>query len=117
MALPSEWNPQLYIGDTYEVSFELFDDEDETQQTDMTGYTPRLQLRQRKADASVVADWSAYFTSTAASGVFDLSVPPAVTADLDPGSYYVDFELHNANSSDVRTYAAGVLTATRDVTR
>lgn len=108
-------NLALYIGDSFLRPIQIVDQNDEP--IVQPGMTPHIQVR-KTAGGTIVADWDeAYFNVDEETAIYSLTVPPEDTELLEPRTYYWDFQLENADGSEVRTYVGGNLIATGDITR
>lgn len=124
LVIPERKNLECRIGDTFIMTF--FFNGEPTDPTDplsgvaldMTGWTPRMQVRRRPKTDPAIADWvSSYWTTDdAASGEMVMEVPAAETAVLTPGVYSYDVQLTHSDG-EVLTFAEGKFSIVWDVTR
>lgn len=86
---------------------------------DLTGSTPKSQVRVTADAATVVVEFSVTLADQAEpetiGGVF-FSLTPDQTSALDPGTYVFDAEV-DYGGDDVDTYVKGTVVVTAEVTR
>jgi hypothetical protein len=106
-------NAPLYIyqGDDYAGVVTVLDSNGAA--VDLTGYTPKAQIRLGPADHNpVVVDIT---TSLVLPNMVSLSIPHSMTTTLN-GNYVWDFQL-TASDSTIETLLAGGVVVTLEVTR
>ena len=110
-AMPTNVDLQIYKGDYVNLSITIKDDSGNP--IDLTGLTPKAQLKYNYQDQSPI-DFECIITD-AASGKIRLFLSSEVSSTLIPGSYIDDFQL----SSDfgTRTYLVGDVMVQDEVTR
>ena len=113
MAMPAEYDIEVYIGDSLTLTFTW--DDDDGDPIDMSGQTVAHHIR-ATAGGALLYDWSSSWdTTSAASGVLVLAPTAAVTGAMEGGVYVHDVQL--TNGSTVTTWMEGQVNATLDVTR
>lgn len=86
------------------------------QYRDLTGFFARSQLRAKKTDSTVAAEFTC-LVHTPLEGGLSIQLPNSVTKTLAPGIYYYDLELYTANDANVVRLIEGTVTVTPEVTR
>jgi len=84
--------------------------------TDLTGYSARAQLRQKKSSTSVAETFICVITD-AAGGSLNMAMMNSSTKNLTAGRYYYDLELYSASDVSVIRLLEGAATITAEVTR
>lgn len=117
MALPAQKNITIYQGDTYELIFRLKDTNGDY--VNLTGCTAKSQIRATASTGTVAAEFTATILtqSGATLGGVSLTLSAATTGALSlttPGVWDVQLTWPD---NTVRTYLAGTVTLTREVTR
>lgn len=111
-AMPKNHDMVIYKGDYVEFYLSIKDSSNTA--INITGYTPKAQLK------TGYDDWAPIdFTCTLSNptgGIVKVYLSSGITSSLLPGSYIWDFQLTNT-SSDVRTYIAGDVTVYDEVTQ
>lgn len=110
MATPGNYPLKLYRGDTYRWQFKLWDDVEKTIPTDLSGVTPKAEIRDKPS--GVVK--ATITTSITAPNIIEATLPAAACANL-PAKGAWDLQLTYANG-DVSTVLAGTVDVTLDVT-
>jgi hypothetical protein len=116
MALPVGKNITLYQGDTFHLSFTLYEKDAQGNQgpaIDLTGATVTAQIRATAANPSVMATFTG--THNGVGGKATISLTSAQTSALSAGGVWdvqVEFP-----GGDVKTYLAGTVTLVKEVTR
>lgn len=82
----------------------------------LTGYSARAQLRQKKTDASPAATFACTVTD-AAAGKIKMALGNSTTTDLTAGIYVYDLELFTANDDSVTRLLEGQATVVAEVTK
>lgn len=85
--------------------------------TDLTGFSPHMQIRQFKTSADTLADWTSYVSVQGAQSTVTIDLPADMSqvAAWDRGHY--DIVLTNGTpAQDVRVLQ-GVITLDKEVTR
>lgn len=83
---------------------------------DISGYSARAQLRQKKTSATTAADFICTIID-AEQGVLNIALTNEVTKDLTSGIYYYDLELYSPDDASVTRLLQGKATVTQEVTR
>jgi len=109
-AMPSNNDLVIYKGDFVELLVTLTDAGGAP--LDLTGATPRAQLKSDYSDRSP-KEFSC--TTTATPGQVRIFLSSTVTSELLPGSYIWDFQITSAGG-ETRTYLAGDVTVNNEVT-
>ena len=117
---PATHNIEIYRGDTY-TKFIRIRSKDENGDpgpyVDLTGGTPKAQIRLNEDAVDVEAEFTATLgNQTTFPGSIHLSLTPTQTRGLDPVNHVWDMEVTHADSS-VRTYLKGSVTVIKEVTR
>lgn len=110
MATPGNYPLKLYRGDTYRWQFKLWDDPEKTIPTDLTGVTPKAEIRDKPSGAIKAP----ITTSVTAPNIIEAILTAADCANL-PVKGAWDLQLTYANG-DVSTVLAGTVDVTLDVT-
>ena len=110
--MPSNANLEIYQGDDYSAIVTVSNGT--SMPPDLTGYTPRAQIRVGPADTNpqVVAE---IITVLDLPNLISLSIPNAITVKL-AGQYVWDLQLIDP-SGITSTILAGGVAVTREVTR
>ena len=82
----------------------------------LTGYSARAQLRQKKTDASPAATFTCTVTD-APGGKIKMALSNSVTTDLTAGIYVYDLELFTADDGNVTRLLEGQATVVAEVTK
>jgi hypothetical protein len=109
--LPQVVHISFYQGDDFLLDVAVTDPEDGSP-IDVSGMTPKAQIRHTAADPTVLAEF-AIDSTDAATGLLHLSISSTVTTAL-PETGIWDVQL---TSPKVSTIAAGNVLCTRQVTR
>lgn len=118
MALPGSYNITIYQGDTYKKTFGLKDGNGVA--IDLTGQTPKAQIRVNQASSSVLLEFTAALETQAGAtlGQVTISATHADTAALTPADAYGVWDLQLTNGSGVvTTYIGGKASVVAEVTR
>ena len=83
---------------------------------DLTGYSARAQMRQKKTDASPAATFNCTVTD-AATGKVKMALSNSVTELLTAGIYFYDLELFTTGDSNVTRLLEGQATVVAEVTK
>lgn len=83
---------------------------------DLTGYSARAQMRQKKTDASEAATFTCTVTN-ASEGKVKMALPNATTAALTPGIFFYDLELFTGSDASVTRLLEGQATVVAEVTK
>lgn len=114
--LPGKHNFQVYRGDSFDQQITRYTDEAKTSPKDLTGYTARMQIRD-KTDNSVAHELTTEnggITLGGVAGTVDLHIDKADTATLPQSNLY---DLEFTDSSDkTRTLLVGTFSVVGDVT-
>lgn len=86
---PGSRDIYIYQGDTYIHELRIKDSAGAN--VTITGRTYSGQIRASKRSSSVTANFTASITN-GANGILQFSLTPEVTANIDPGTYYYDFQ-------------------------
>jgi hypothetical protein len=86
---PGSRDISIYQGDTYVHELRIKDSN--SANINITGRTYSGQIKVSKRSSTVTANFTATITN-AANGVVQFSLTPAQTANIDPGTYYYDFQ-------------------------
>jgi len=105
---------ELYQGDYFELAVTLYE-VDGTTPRNLTGMTPRAQVRTTAEDSTVLLEFDITIDDDPTTGQLTLSAASAQTALL-PKKAVWDFQLTDAGDR-TRTYLRGSVVATREVTR
>ena len=89
--------------------------QDSASAMNLTGYTPRMQMRSTH-DSSTIALTFTASVSNAAQGKIQLSATDTLTAAVEEGMYVYDLEIESS-SSGVTRLMEGKITVTPEVTR
>lgn len=114
--LPGKHNFQVYRADSFEQQLTRYTDEARTQPKDLTGYTARMQIRD-KTDNSLAHELTTEnggITLGGVLGTVDLVIDKTDVADLPSKNAY-DLEFTDS-SGKVRTLIAGSFSVVDDVT-
>ena len=112
-ATPGTYNITLYRGDTWTADIVLTDTVSGSV-LDLTGYSALAQIRATADAASAEASFASVLTEL--EGKVTLTLSAAASAALTITSGVWDLQLTDASSA-VRTYLAGSVTVTPDVSR
>jgi hypothetical protein len=82
----------------------------------LTGYTPRMQMRSTHDSSTVALSFTAAVMSPASNGKISLSASATDTAAVEEGIYVYDLEIESG-SSGVTRLMEGNVTVTPEVTR
>ena len=82
----------------------------------LTGYSARAQMRQKKTDASAAATFTCTVTD-ADQGKVKMALANAITESLTPGIFFYDLELFTADDANVTRLLEGQATVVAEVTR
>jgi hypothetical protein len=82
----------------------------------LTGYSARAQMRQKKTDASAAATFTCTVTD-AAQGKVKMALANAITESLTPGIFFYDLELFTVDDANVTRLLEGQATVVAEVTR
>lgn len=110
MATPGAYSLSLYRGDTYRWQFKLWDDADKTVPTDLTGVTPKAEIRD-KPSGVVKASLAC---TIVVPNIIDALLSAADCGNL-PAKGVWDLQLTYADG-DIATVLAGSVDVTADVT-
>jgi hypothetical protein len=118
---PATYDLTLYQGDDRKLTFRLREqNEDLTPGAyiDLTGSTPKAQIRATPEDPTVAAEFTAtLLDQTTTPGGVQLVLTGAQTAALDPAiTYSWDVQVENP-ATEVQTYLRGSVTVEAQVTR
>ena len=83
---------------------------------DLTGYSARAQMRQKKTDASAAATFTCTVTD-ASTGKVKMALANSVTAALTPGIFFYDLELFTNSDTNVTRLLEGQATVVAEVTK
>jgi hypothetical protein len=86
------------------------------QARDLTGFFARSQIRAKKTDAVVSAEFTCDIHAPI-EGRLSMQIGNSATKTLSPGIYYYDLELYTANDGNVIRLLEGTVTVTPEVTR
>jgi len=109
-AMPSNQDLVIYKGDYVELFVTVKDGAGVP--LDLTGSTPKAQLKKTYADSSPV-DFTC--TLTGVTGEVRIYLASATAASLTPGDYIWDFQI-TSSTSQTRTYLAGDVSVYNEVT-
>lgn len=116
---PATQNIEIYKGDTFQLFFRIrnrLPNGDPGDYVNLTGQTPKAQIRATEATASVLAEFTATLgDQTTFPGSVLLELSAATTTSLASGGVW-DVQLTNG-SGQVRTYLKGQVTLLPEVTR
>lgn len=119
MTTPATYAPEIYQGDSWDLFFRVKarDGSGNMVYQDLTGATPKSQLRATAASGTVLAELTCTLSDqgTTPGGVL-VRLSPAQSAALVPGTAEWDCEILYA-SGDKRTVLKGTATITAEVTR
>ena len=108
---PGTYPLEIYRGDSYRWQFKLWNDVDKTDPVDLTGVTPKAEIRDKPAGKKVTP-----MTCTiSAPNMIDVALAAADSGSLIAGKAYWDLQL-TYSGGDVSTVLAGPVTVTADVT-
>jgi hypothetical protein len=110
MTTPGNYSLNIYRGDTYHWLFTLYADEDKLVPFDLTGITPKAEIRD-KPSGRVIA---AIDCPVELPNIIKATLPAAASATIPQGSAW-DLQLTYANG-DVSTILAGRVMLTPDIT-
>jgi len=112
---PAEYNFEIYEGDFFSKGLTFFDDNDLP--VDLTGYSARMQIR-NKVEYNGYKDWSNYLTLGGAAGTIVIEVPATDNTDWQYYNAVYDLELVPP-SGETRSYKLlkGNISIIREVTR
>lgn len=114
---PLPWDLMIYQGDTFTESMRLRDEDPDVVFT-LTGLTGKAQIRTSASSSSALAEFTVTnMDQNEVPGGFVLSLTPAQTAALVPGSAVWDIQFSNGDNTQVDTYIAGAVTVVAEVTR
>lgn len=83
---------------------------------DLTGYSARAQMRQKKTDSSPTATFACTVTD-AATGKVKMALANSVTELLTAGIYFYDLELFTTGDANVTRLLEGQATVVAEVTK
>lgn len=113
--IPVGRNLTLYQGDSFDFTFRLRQknsDGTAGDYVDLTGVTPKAQIRATQDDSAVLMEFTAALTSN--PGEVTLTLTPTQTAALANGVWDVQLTFPDGQ---VKTYLAGTIKAIKEVTR
>lgn len=117
---PATHNIEIYRGDTYTKFLRIRakdENGDPGPYVDLTGSTPKAQIRLTEDDPDVAAEFTAVLgNQTTFPGSVHLSLTDTQTRGLDAVNHVWDMEITHADTS-VRTYLKGSVTVLKEVTR
>lgn len=82
----------------------------------LSGYSARAQMRQKKTDASPAATFTCTIVS-AEEGKVKMALPNSTTTPLTPGIYFYDLELFTTGDNIVTRLLEGQATVVAEVTK
>ena len=114
--LPGDYPLTLYRGDTRVWTLEFFQDDGTTPITDdlSSGHTFRAEIRATQDDATALATLTVAATG---ANTLQLTLPASEAVDLTGSSAFWDLEVTRTSDGFVRTYLAGDVEITKDVSR
>ena len=110
-ALPSNYDLVIYKGDFVEIFVTVKDGSGTS--INLTGYTPKAQIKTDYDAVSATADLAC--TLTGVTGQVRIYLSSVASTALPVGSFIWDFQLKQPNN-DVRTYLTGDVTVYPEVT-
>lgn len=112
--VPGTYDIQARQGSTLALAFTLTDSEGHP--VNLTGATPRMQVRQSPSSADVVLELTAKLSVSAAlGGVISLLVPGSLLAPIEAKKYVYDLDVQIGDTID--TWLAGSFIVAAQVTR
>lgn len=106
----------IYQGDSFDDPWQLQDASGAA--FNLTGLTGKAQIRPTAASSTVLAEFVVtLMNQVSVPGGFTLSLTPAQTAALSPGTAVWDVQFSNAGGTVIETYMAGAVTVVEQVTR
>lgn len=108
--MAAERNITIYKGDSYTHEVRIRDSANVN--TNITGRTYTAQMRKSRSSDSVILSFDVVVTS-AINGVILMSLDPADTSSINPGTYFYDFE--ETNGSYITTLMKGKISITGEV--
>lgn len=108
--LPGKYDLQLYRGDSRDIRFVLWTDEEKTEPLDLTGATAEAEIRDKSAGSVIVV----LQCTIVAPNFVDLHVSPTMSKSA-PAKGVWDLQVTYPNGA-VRTHTAGAVKVTGDVT-
>ena len=82
----------------------------------LSNHTASAQLRPTPTSNTLTATFTCQVTN-ASQGKLTMSLGYALTANVSPGKYYYDLELHNTTANSITRVIEGVARVTPNVTR
>ena len=117
MAEPGTYDIAIYQGDTFRISFQMLSPD--SAPIDLTGYTPKMQLRDAPNPAGALIATFAVALATqsgATLGQVDIVLSTTLSTALDPTlKYWYDFQLTDPGGG-IDTYVKGQAFVTPQVT-
>ena len=86
---PGSRDISIYQGDTYVHELRIKDSA--SANVNITGRTYSGQIKVSKRSSSITANFTASITN-AANGIVQFSLTPELTSNIEPGTYYYDFQ-------------------------
>jgi hypothetical protein len=117
MSLPVSKNLSIYQGDSYELKFTLYEKDingEPGDPIDLTGAVATAEIRATAESGTVLAEFDGSHNST--GGTVTLVLSPAETAALPATGGVWDVQIEYTDG-EVRTYLAGNVAVTKEVTR
>ena len=83
---------------------------------DLTGYSARAQLRNKKDSSTLAANFTCTVTS-ASEGKIKMELANSVSTGLTAGRYFYDLEIYTSGDALVKRLLQGEVTLNQEVTR
>lgn len=109
---PADYRFEIRQGSTVRRNFALSIDD---APVNLTGYTARMQVRDRPESDSVILNATPYITLGGTAGDIDIDIPASITEDLPAGRFSYDLEL--VQGSYVTAVIKGSFVCRPEVTR
>ena len=107
------YNLTIEQGSDYAIQLHLKED---SVNKDLTDYSARAQMRQKKTDASPAATFTCTVTS-ADEGKIKVALSNSTTTALTPGIYFYDLEIFTNGDASVTRLIEGQATVAAEVTK
>lgn len=85
--------------------------------SDLTGYSARSQMRDKKSSSTVTASFTCTIADDPTTGKIEMTLSNSVSKDIPAGSYYYDLEIYTDSDAVVKRILQGKVTVTQEVTR
>jgi hypothetical protein len=83
---------------------------------DLTGYAARAKIKTSKSATSDAAEFTCTIPAPSTDGIVKMELLPAITANLAPGQYFYDLEIHTPDNVTVKRLIEGTVNLTAGIT-